>query len=119
MPPVEDCAAAASRRIVASSGRHEPQLVPARKAAPISTTLAALPDWIAATMAARPTAKQAQTVGPGEATPANETPARTRARLGSGGGSPNIIIAAARSGKPAGSRARKRQASSAPSAKLA
>src|SRR5215468_5723732 len=52
----------ASRRIVASSGRQEPQLVPARRAAPISATLANLADCTAATMAARPTAKQAQTV---------------------------------------------------------
>src|SRR6266849_9776271 len=117
--PDAHLATSPSRRIVASSGRQDPQFVPARKAAPIAATLVSFPDWMAPTMVARPTAKQAQTVGPGEATPASETPARTRARLWSGSASPNIMMAAARSGRLAGSRAMKRQASSAPSTKLA
>ena len=47
-----------------SSGRQDPQLVPARNALPISSTVVALPDPIASQMVASPTLKQAQTMGP-------------------------------------------------------
>src|SRR5271166_375843 len=49
--------------IFLSSGRHEPQLVPARKSLPIFSALVA-PDATAFSISARPTAKQQQTSGP-------------------------------------------------------
>ena len=48
--------------ILFSSGRHEPQLVPARKVRPMSPTLAA-PLLTALRTAPSPTWKQAQTTG--------------------------------------------------------
>ncbi len=49
----------------ASSGRQEPQFVPARKAAPIASTSGQLPLSIAAVIVFTPTSKQAQITRPG------------------------------------------------------
>src|SRR5262245_30871841 len=76
-------AASASATIRLSSGRHEPQLVPARSALPMSSTLPAVPDWIASRMVARPTPKQAQTIGPALASPSAERPDSSTRRAAS------------------------------------
>src|SRR6516165_12170364 len=67
-------AAPASATIRLSSGRHEPQLVPARSASPMPVTLAAAPVSIAARMVASPTLKQAHTIGPVLVRPSAERP---------------------------------------------
>src|SRR5687768_15992492 len=80
VPPSGGYSAAAlfgetAARSAASSGRQEPQLVPARSAAPISATLAARPEATASTMAFEPTSKQAQTIGPRSGIAASGRPA--------------------------------------------
>src|SRR5258705_9329902 len=66
--------AVGSATIRLSSGRQEPQLVPARSAAPMPSTLVALPDWSAPRMVASPTPKQAHTIGPALVRPSVERP---------------------------------------------
>src|SRR5204863_82728 len=78
--PAATCASATMRL---SSGRHEPQLVPARSAAPMASTLVAAPDWKAARIVASPTPKQAQTVGPVLASPSADRPERMIRRASS------------------------------------
>ena len=58
-------ASAWSCTILFSSGRHEPQLVPARSALPIASTSVAAFDAMASRMTFSPTPKQAQMTGPG------------------------------------------------------
>ncbi len=58
-------ASAWSCTILLSSGRHEPQLVPARSALPIASTSVAAFDARASRMTFNPTPKQAQMTGPG------------------------------------------------------
>ena len=66
-----------------SSGRHEPQLVPARSAAPMPSTLAAAPVSIAARMVASPTLKHAHTIGPVLVRPSAERPDSSTRRASS------------------------------------
>src|SRR2546430_16091114 len=65
------------------SGGHEPQLVPARSASPIPSTLVAAPAWSAARIAATPTLKQAQMIGPALARPSAERPDSSTRRASS------------------------------------
>lgn len=62
------------------SGRQEPQLVPALRRAPTSSAVAQ-PDWMASTMAASPTLKQAHTWRPTSRLPLGGRPASRPARV--------------------------------------
>jgi hypothetical protein len=66
-----------------SSGRQEPQLVPARSASPMPSMLAGAPASIAARMVASPTLKQAQTIGPVLTSPSAERPESSTRRASS------------------------------------
>ena len=77
------CAACAFQRacawsctILFSSGRHEPQLVPARSALPIASTFVAAFDAIASRITVSPTPKQAQMTGPISARPSAARPGK-------------------------------------------
>src|SRR2546425_414375 len=81
--PTHSCAGASSHAFGAAvpyptilliPGRPEPQLVPARKAWPISSTLATSPLATAARMVLSPTPKQAQITDPGSAMPSIDLP---------------------------------------------
>ena len=75
--------APASATIRLSSGRQEPQLVPARSAWPMPSTLVAVPASIAARMVASPTLKQAQTIGPELTNPSADRPDSSTRRASS------------------------------------
>ena len=84
----DDVPAAAAAVLVSAtirliSGRHEPQLVPARSALPMPSTLVAVPAWIASRMVASPTLKQAQTMGPALESPSAERPDNSTRRASS------------------------------------
>ena len=57
--------------------------MPARSAAPMPSTLVALPDWSASRMVASPTPKQAHTIGPALARPSAEWPDSSTRRAAS------------------------------------
>src|SRR6516225_4882262 len=63
-----------------SSGKQEPQFVPARSVRPISATLVALLAAMASRIAASRTPKQAQIKGPASATASARRPANTMRR---------------------------------------